>query len=144
MFLRLQPAKIFAFSCRHNVEIRLGLLYEWCGLLSNLSYCVKKKNCKYKNTLLATNPTRLDPVSNPGRRGGKPVTNHLSYFFYLVCEAIGTAATPGLLCKPRMIVKTIVEKQMECRLAGETEEPLQLWRGHSQEYYWHYVICSKP
>jgi hypothetical protein len=22
-------------------------------------------------------------------------------FFYLVCEAIGTAATPGLLCQPR-------------------------------------------
>jgi hypothetical protein len=37
------------------------------------------------------------------------------------CEAIGTAATPGLLCEPRVIVKMIVEKQMECRLAGETE-----------------------
>jgi hypothetical protein len=37
------------------------------------------------------------------------------YFFYLVCEAIGTAATPGLLCQPRVIVKMIVEKQMECR-----------------------------
>jgi hypothetical protein len=37
-----------------------------------------------------------------------------------VCEAIGTTATPGLLCQPRVIVKMIVEKQMECRLAGET------------------------
>jgi hypothetical protein len=36
-------------------------------------------------------------------------------------EAIGTAATPGLLCQPWVIVKMIVEKQMECRLAGETE-----------------------
>jgi hypothetical protein len=37
----------------------------------------------------------------------------LIYFFiyYLVCEAIGTAD----------IVKMIVEKQLECRLAGETE-----------------------
>jgi hypothetical protein len=43
------------------------------------------------------------------------------YYYYLVCEAIGTASTPGLLCQPRVIVKTIVEKQMECRLAGETE-----------------------
>jgi hypothetical protein len=43
------------------------------------------------------------------------------YFIYLVCEAIGTAATPGLLCQPRVIVKMIVEKQMECRLAGETQ-----------------------
>jgi hypothetical protein len=40
--------------------------------------------------------------------------------YYLVCEeAIGTAATPGVLCQPRVIVKIIVEKQMECRLAGE-------------------------
>jgi hypothetical protein len=45
----------------------------------------------------------------------------LKYFFYLVCEAIGTAATPGLLCLPRVIVKMIVEKQMECRLTGKTE-----------------------
>jgi hypothetical protein len=42
-------------------------------------------------------------------------------FIYLVCEAIGIAATPGLLCQPRVIVKIIVEKQMECTLAGETE-----------------------
>jgi hypothetical protein len=43
------------------------------------------------------------------------------FFFYLVCEAIGTAATPSLLCQPRVIVKMTVEKQMECELAGETE-----------------------
>jgi hypothetical protein len=42
-------------------------------------------------------------------------------YYYLVCEAIGTAATPGLLCQPRVTVKMIVEKQMECRVAGETE-----------------------
>jgi hypothetical protein len=42
-------------------------------------------------------------------------------FFILVCEAIGTAATPGLLCQPRVIVKMNVEKQMECRLVEETE-----------------------
>jgi hypothetical protein len=39
----------------------------------------------------------------------------------LVCEAIGTVATLGLLCQPQVIVKMIVEKQMKCRLAGETE-----------------------
>jgi hypothetical protein len=43
------------------------------------------------------------------------------FFIYFVCEAISTAATPGLLCQPRVIMKMIVEKQMECRLAGETE-----------------------
>jgi hypothetical protein len=49
-----------------------------------------------------------------------------SYYFLfiiiiLVCEAIGTAATPGLLWQPRVIAKMIAEKQMESRLAGETE-----------------------
>jgi hypothetical protein len=44
-----------------------------------------------------------------------------NFFLILVCEAIGTADTPGLLFQPRVIVKMIVEKQMECRLAGETE-----------------------
>jgi hypothetical protein len=43
------------------------------------------------------------------------------FFLILVCEAVGTAATPGLMCQPRVIVKMIVETQMECRLAGETE-----------------------
>jgi hypothetical protein len=43
------------------------------------------------------------------------------FYYYLVYEAIGTAAIPGLLCQPRVIVKMIVEKQMECRVAGETE-----------------------
>jgi hypothetical protein len=43
------------------------------------------------------------------------------FVFNFLCEAIGTAATPGLLCQPRVIMKIIMEKQMECRLAGETE-----------------------
>jgi hypothetical protein len=42
-------------------------------------------------------------------------------FFYLVCGTTGTAATPGLLCQPRVIVKMIVENQMEWWLAGATE-----------------------
>jgi hypothetical protein len=49
------------------------------------------------------------------------VPYHHYYFFYLVFEAIGTTATPGLLCQPRVIMKMIVEKQMEFRLAVETE-----------------------
>jgi hypothetical protein len=48
---------------------------------------------------------------------------HCAFFFFLMldCEAIGTAATPGLVCQPRLIMKMIVEKQIECRLARETE-----------------------
>jgi hypothetical protein len=44
---------------------------------------------------------------------------NVHFFLILHCEA--TAATPGLLCQPRVIMKMIVEKQMECRLAGGTE-----------------------
>jgi hypothetical protein len=44
----------------------------------------------------------------------RPILPPVHYYFsYLVCEAIGTAATPGLLCQPRVIVKMIVEKQTE-------------------------------
>jgi hypothetical protein len=48
------------------------------------------------------------------------ITSFLRTFFVLIldCEAIGTAAIPGLLCQARVIIKMIV---MECRLAGETE-----------------------
>jgi hypothetical protein len=65
------------------------------------------------------------PLLSQERSRGSRVTVYLSVILYvfliLVCEAIGTAATPGLLCLPRVIVKMIVEKQMECRLAEETE-----------------------
>jgi hypothetical protein len=47
--------------------------------------------------------------------------SYFLFIYYLVCEAIGTAATPGLLCQLRVVVKMIVKKQMECRLARETE-----------------------
>jgi hypothetical protein len=50
----------------------------------------------------------------PASKRGKTV----HAFFYLVCEAIGTAATPGLLCQPRVMMKMIEEAD---RLAGETE-----------------------
>jgi hypothetical protein len=45
----------------------------------------------------------------------------VAIIFYVVCEAIGTVTTPGLLFQPRVIVKMIVEKQLGCRLTGETE-----------------------
>jgi hypothetical protein len=41
--------------------------------------------------------------------------------FFFFCEAIGTAATPDLLCQPRVTVEMIMKNQMECRLAKETE-----------------------
>jgi hypothetical protein len=76
------------------------------------------ENLPQRHFCPSQNPTLPDPGLSVGRRGGKPAT--IFFYYYLVCEAIGAAATPGLLCQPRMIVKMIVE-QMECRLAGETE-----------------------
>jgi hypothetical protein len=38
-----------------------------------------EKTCPSSATLSTTNPTRLDPGLNPGRSGGKPATNRLSY-----------------------------------------------------------------
>jgi hypothetical protein len=55
------------------------------------------------------------------KRLGREADYSYAVFLILVCEAIGTATTHGLLCQPRVIVKMIVEKQMECRLTGETK-----------------------
>jgi hypothetical protein len=46
---------------------------DWQGKPKN-----SKKTC-HSATLSTTNPTWPDPGSNPGRRGGKPATNRLSY-----------------------------------------------------------------
>jgi hypothetical protein len=45
------------------------------------------------------------------------------FYFIVICAVglLGTAAIPGLLCQARVILKMIVEKQMECRLTGENE-----------------------
>jgi hypothetical protein len=60
-------------------------------------------------------------MTRPGFEPGQPRWEAGDYYYYLVCEVIDTVATPGLLCQPRVIVKMTVEKQMECRLAGETQ-----------------------
>jgi hypothetical protein len=55
---------------------------------------------------------------------------NVTFFYYLVCEAIGTAVTPGLLCQPRVIVKMILEKQMECRNSRRKRAPTPLLSYH--------------
>jgi hypothetical protein len=64
---------------------------------------------------------RRETKSLGGRRRYVEKIFCLFLFLILVSEAIGTAATPGLLCQPRVIVKMIVEMQMECRLGGKTQ-----------------------
>jgi hypothetical protein len=58
---------------------RTGWLWSnWC----NKDWQGKPKNSEKtcpSSTFSTTNPTWPDPGSNPGRRGGKPATNRLSY-----------------------------------------------------------------
>jgi hypothetical protein len=75
----------------------------WVGLEANLDAVEKRKksySCRESN-LVCLGPFLL--------------------FLFCLWSYWHSAATPGLLCQPRVIVKMIVEKQMECRLAGETE-----------------------
>jgi hypothetical protein len=52
---------------------------EICGMkIGRGNGSTRKKSCP-SATLSTTNPTRLDPILNPGRRGGKAATNRLSY-----------------------------------------------------------------
>jgi hypothetical protein len=106
-----QPRVIVKMIVEKQMECRLAGETEVLG-----------ENLPQRNFCPSQNPTWPDPGLKPGRRRGKPATNRLSSIFLsLGCEAIGTAATPGLLCQPRVIVKMIVEKQMQCRLAEETQ-----------------------
>jgi hypothetical protein len=56
-------------------------LVEW-RLAGESKY--SEKTCP-SATLPTTNPTWLDPHLNPGRRGGKPATNRLSYGAAFLC-----------------------------------------------------------
>jgi hypothetical protein len=47
-----------------------------CGSIGGIK---RKKKTSPSATLSTKNPTWADPGSNPGCRGGKPVTNRLSY-----------------------------------------------------------------
>jgi hypothetical protein len=67
-----------------------GLLYQPrmigegdCGEIGGMNigrgnWSTLEKTCP-SATLSTTNPTWLNPGWNPGRRGGKPATNRLSY-----------------------------------------------------------------
>jgi hypothetical protein len=101
--------KIFIEMTCSNMKVVIDPLSEW-----SLNWSTAD-NAQHKRKTL------LDPRRQPGLSLGASDTHHSFFLFYLVCEAIGTAATPGLLCQPRVIMKMILEKQMECRLAGETE-----------------------
>jgi hypothetical protein len=62
------------------------------------------------------------PSSAEIKNGGAipPFPRHLNgVFFFLVCETIATAATPGLLCQPRVIVKMIVESRWKVDWQGK-------------------------
>jgi hypothetical protein len=48
-----------------------------------------------------------------------PPTSFFFFFFYLFFETIGPAATPGLLCQPRVIMEMIVESRWNVGWQGK-------------------------
>jgi hypothetical protein len=50
------------------------------------------------------------PGFETGPPRGESATIIFLFQFLFVCEAIGTASIPSLLCQPRVLVKMIVEK----------------------------------
>jgi hypothetical protein len=52
---------------------------EICGMKIGRGTEVLGENLPQRHFCPSQNPTCLDPVLNPGRRGGKPATNCLSY-----------------------------------------------------------------
>jgi hypothetical protein len=52
-------------------------------------------------TLSTINPTWPDPGSNPGRRGGKPATNRLSYGAAISVTLMATLLSNGSVNKPQ-------------------------------------------
>jgi hypothetical protein len=54
-----------------------------CGVIGGMKIVQGKPKYSEKTCpsaiLSTTNPTWPDPAANPGRRGGKPATNRLSY-----------------------------------------------------------------
>jgi hypothetical protein len=68
----------------------IGLMYQpqmiddgVCGAIGGMKIGRRNRSTRREPapiaTLPTTNPTWPDPCSNPGRRGGKPATNRLSY-----------------------------------------------------------------
>jgi hypothetical protein len=100
-------------NINHQARFLSHLLWKYRAIIGNIFNKFIIYSCSYNFTKYKEKKylTRIHCLSR-----------FLIYvFFYLVYEAIGTAATPGLLCQPRVIVKIIVEKKMECRLAGEIQ-----------------------
>jgi hypothetical protein len=122
---RLSEGSAFrAVRVQSALRIQHPAFRRECNRQKRIIYCnwsVIKSGCNQK-VLIKSNHPNYNP-SFTWRVS--PYTSqyiYLTFFFViLVCEAIGTAATPGLLCQPRVIVKMIIEKQMQCRLTRETE-----------------------
>jgi hypothetical protein len=93
----------------------------WVGPSTGLADVVRRKILPLPG--LEVRPVVVQPIANRYTEYDIPVLFDVFKFsfFYLDYETMGTAATPGLLCQPRVIMKMIVESMLECTLAGETE-----------------------
>jgi hypothetical protein len=111
-FLPSPPKSYMHFSSTHQCYMPCPSHHPWL---------YSAKGVRYGAPHYAVSSNLLLSHSSSAQIFSSAFFSQMPFFIILVCEAIGTAATLGLLCRPRVIVKMIVEKQMECWLTGETE-----------------------
>jgi hypothetical protein len=88
------------------------------GEFGGMKIC-REKTCP-RGTSSTTNPTWPDPGLNPGRRGGKPATNRLSYGAAqagtLICINIFVSYNKVLVSHVSFMPKFVLHLQSICQL----------------------------
>jgi hypothetical protein len=78
--------------------------------LQSITYCESHESYIPRLFIVHSHASPL-AATRPNKEHARYFENLVVNFFLILdCEAIGTAATPGLLCQPRVIMKMIVEK----------------------------------
>jgi hypothetical protein len=85
--LALRPLLAYCASLGVIVKVIVEKQME-CRLAGETEVLGEKKNLPQRHFRPSQNSTRPDPGLNPGRRGGKPATNRLSYgAAYFSCQS---------------------------------------------------------
>jgi hypothetical protein len=76
------------------------------------------KNLPQRHFCPSQNPTWLDPGLNPGRRGGKPATNRLSYGAAIVDLLLGNDLEKKTTKTTFAVRQQIITKQLYAAVTG--------------------------
>jgi hypothetical protein len=129
--LRILGDGVQTGSTRHRGHLlshwaRPGWLWGWRIIRWNEDWQGKPKyseNTCPSATLSTTNPTWPDPGLNPGRHGGKPATNRLSY---------GAALLYNILSNERMGLSFTIAAGPRQRIHSRARVPRPRQRSHSR------------